>query len=417
MPPRRRSADPERHRDPERERLEGLVARLRGRPARFAGVAALAAESGLGAAKLHAAFRRCYHSTPARMLGEARIAAARRLLLATGRPSAAIAADVGFASLLAFNAAFRAANGMSPLDYRRLLGAREVRMELPRAFPRRRLLAYLGRERDSLSVLVHGDSFAAGIRLGSTPALLRGRLGERSAQLAIEAPQHLPPTAAAEALALARRMLGLGRGPADFERHAARNPRLAPLLAVRRGLRIPLVADPFDGLVWVIVGQQISLPFAFALRRALLERVGEPVGAGLCAPARAAAVAELTERDLTAAKYSRGKAEYLLGVARRVTAGELKMEELAEASVPAAEAALLAVRGLGPWSVQYLLMRVLGFEDCVPLGDAGLARGLTRLFALPSPPGPREMAALMEPFAPYRSWGTYYLWQSLEKET
>jgi 3-methyladenine DNA glycosylase/8-oxoguanine DNA glycosylase len=71
------------------------------------------------------------------------------------------------------------------------------------------------------------------------------------------------------------------------------------------------------------------------------------------------------------------------------------------------------VRGLGPWSVAYLLMRGYGFADCVPVGDAGLSAALQRFFALDHRPGAGETRTLMEPFAPFRSLATYHLWTSL----
>ena len=74
---------------------------------------------------------------------------------------------------------------------------------------------------------------------------------------------------------------------------------------------------------------------------------------------------------------------------------------------------MLDVRGLGPWSVQYFLMRGLGFADCVPVGDAGLTAALQRFHHLDHRPGPAETRELMEPFAPFRSLGTYHLWSSL----
>jgi 3-methyladenine DNA glycosylase/8-oxoguanine DNA glycosylase len=71
------------------------------------------------------------------------------------------------------------------------------------------------------------------------------------------------------------------------------------------------------------------------------------------------------------------------------------------------------VRGLGPWSVQYLLMKSFGLADCVPAGDSGLATALQRFFALEARPGPARTIELMEAFAPHRSYATLHLWKSL----
>ena len=68
------------------------------------------------------------------------------------------------------------------------------------------------------------------------------------------------------------------------------------------------------------------------------------------------------------------------------------------------------MRGLGPWSVNYLMMRALGLADCVPIGDAALTRNLKRFYDLEKRPGAEDTRSLMEPFAPHRSLATFHFW-------
>jgi AraC family transcriptional regulator of adaptative response / DNA-3-methyladenine glycosylase II len=403
-------------RDPDRELVEGLVERLEADPAAFADVDALVAASGVGSSKLHELFRRHFHATPAQLLSRARVAAAQRLLAETGRPVTDIAFEVGYEGLSTFNDNFRRAAAMSPLEYRRLLGATEFRIALPPSYPIRQALEYLGRDPGSLTARVEGNVFATGLRLDGRPAVLTAELAGGAARCGLESPHPLPPDAATRAHAQILRLLGLNRGPAAFERAVSASPRLAPLIEGRRGLRILQTPDPFDGLVWAILGQQINLAFAFTLRRRLIECAGEPAGAGLSASPTPEAVANLDPEDLARRQFSLRKAEYLVGAARLVASGELPLADLASASATRVEETLLAVRGLGPWSAHYLMMRAYGFEDCVPVGDSGLVRGLMRFFDLPSRPDPAATLELMQPFAPYRSWATFHLWKSLEKE-
>jgi len=208
-------------------------------------------------------------------------------------------------------------------------------------------------------------------------------------------------------------LLGLNGDPTRFEAQIAGTTDLAPLLAGQRGLRVPLIADPFDALIWAIVGQQVTLSFAFALRRRLIAHVGTARHGEFVAPPTAAAVAALEPGDLAALGFSRAKADYLSGAARAVADGALPLGTLAGKSFGQIERALLAVRGLGPWSTHYILMRHFGFLDCVPLGDAGLTTSLQRFFALAARPGKRETLDLMERFSPYRSLATFHLWQRL----
>jgi AraC family transcriptional regulator of adaptative response / DNA-3-methyladenine glycosylase II len=400
--------------DPDQEAVVDLVGQIRRDPAAFAGAEDLERVSQLGSSKLHELFRLHFHTTPAQTLVRARVEAAQRLLLATERSVADIAFEVGYEGLSTFNENFRRQAAMSPAEYRRLLGAAGFRIALPASYPTTLALEYLGRDAKSLTMRVAGGSLATGVRLGGAPAVLRAEISPGAVHATIEASGPLPVDAAARAHAHLLRLLGLHRDPGPFERRIAASPRLAPLIAGRQGLRIPQIPDPFDALTWAIVGQQITLPFAFALRERLVRRAGTPAGSGLYAPPTAEAVSNLDAAELTVDQLSHRKAEYLTGVARLVAAGELALDRLAAGSAVHMESELLAVRGLGPWSVHYLMMRSCGFEDCLPVGDAGLVRGLERFFDLPTRPGPKETRELMQPFSPYRSWATFHLWQSLK---
>ncbi len=289
-------------------------------------------------------------------------------------------------------------------------------IELPGYFRHRDVLSYLGRDPASLTERVEGRSFAFGTTTAcppsgghavGAPAIVRVELGERLARCRVEA------AARADAGGLraeTHRLLGLVIDPRPFERRAAREGEIARLIRGRRGLSIPQTRTVFDALVWVIAGQQVSLPVAFALRRRLTRRVGVRIDDSLWAPPPAESVAVLEPPDLHDLGYSRRKAEYLLGVARAITDGSLESDGLAGRSAAAVEGRLLEVRGLGPWSVNYLLMRALGHADRVPIGDAALTRNLKRFFSLEERPGPDATRELMAPFAPHRSLATFHLW-------
>ena len=77
------------------------------------------------------------------------------------------------------------------------------------------------------------------------------------------------------------------------------------------------------------------------------------------------------------------------------------------------ERTLGGVRGIGPWTVQYVMLRALGFSDCLPASDAGLAQALHRLPEYGCRPGPEEIRALLSRFTPYRSLAVAHLWASL----
>ncbi len=162
------------------------------------------------------------------------------------------------------------------------------------------------------------------------------------------------------------------------------------------------------------MGQQISLKVAVALRRELIAAFGLlHTASGLRAHPSAEVVADLTVETLRTLKFSRSKAEYLIAAARAVASGELPIASLRDLSARHAARLLSSVRGIGPWTVQYAFLRGLGFADCLPSGDAGLAQGLGRLSG--ERPGEPEIRETMARFTPYRSLATYHVWASLKQ--
>jgi AraC family transcriptional regulator of adaptative response / DNA-3-methyladenine glycosylase II len=399
--------------DPDLHLLETLVADVRRRPAGFADAAALVSASGIGATKLNALFRRHHHTTPAAFLARERIRAACRVLAEgdAGVTGASFAA--GFESLSAFHENFRRLTAITPGEYRRLGASDTFVLTLPDDFRAEYALRVIGRDPESVVERVEGSIAYKAVRLGGEPAVLAMEVAAGRVRCRVEAAREPDAAAMRQAHGIALRILGLTVDPAPFERRLAERADLLPLIAGRRGLRIPQTADAFEGIAWAIVGQQVNLGFAYALRRDMVRLCGDDAGRGLRAHPTAGRVAELGYDDLTALRYSRRKAEYLIDTARLAASGELPLDGFPDAPATEVERRLGAVRGFGPWSVHYFMMRACGFADCTPMGDTGLSTGLMHFFALDHRPGPDEVRALMEPFAPFRSLATFHLWMSL----
>lgn len=391
--------------DPVLESIEQLVAEIRQNPAAFTDVRAIVKRSGFGPTRLFELFRQHYHATPADVLLRARLAHSKNQLLGINAPPTDIAFAAGFESLSVFHEHFRAFDGLTPSAYRDLRTARSFQIALPAGYPIAYLKRALARDTQSLTERLDGDTYTTVVRLGKTrtPSLLRMYLSP--AVIRVETDDHAP-----EAHAVVVALLGLDQDAAAFAR-LARKLGLARLVSGRTELRITQTSSVFDGLLWSIIGQQINLPFAFQLRRRLIERTGRPFAANLHAPPTPAAIAALTYEDLKPLQFSRSKAAYVIDTARLIADGKLDLEALRTMSATRAERTLLAVRGLGPWSVNYLMMRSLGFADCVPLGDTGVTSGLHALFKLDERPDIDATKRLMSVFSPYRSLATAHLWQ------
>jgi AraC family transcriptional regulator of adaptative response / DNA-3-methyladenine glycosylase II len=392
--------------------FEALAARVRAEPADHADAAALAVICGVSQSKLGDLMRTHAHMTPAAWLKREHVRAACRLLIETEHRVVDVGYAAGFESEAAFHRQFLALTRMTPGAYRGLNGASVFMLQLPAGYRSQEILAYHARDPASPCERVEGSTISKALAIGRDAAVLEISLEPQAAWCRVHSPGKLEARGIEAVHATALRMLGLNVDVSAFETRAGRDPLMAVLLARRRGLRLALTPTGFDGLCWAIIGQQINVAFASSLRRELLEIAGTPIG-GMRAHPVAERVAQIGVDELTKRRFSRSKAEYLIGAAQAVVAGKLRAETLSDGSAVAAERELTSVRGIGTWTARYMLMRGAGFADCAPVGDVALAAALQRLTAAETRPGPKEVEELMQPFAPYRSLATTHLWASL----
>lgn len=392
--------------DPVRETIEALVSEVRANPAAFTAAHAIVRRSGFGTTRAFELFRQHYHTTPADLLLRARLDAAKHCLVTNDAPIADLAFAVGFEALSSFHESFRRLNGLTPAAYRELRTVRTFSLTLPEGFLMPYLHRALSRDIHSVTERLVGDVYTSAVQLTAGPALLTLHLSPSTIRAEVSA------GSGPEAHALVVGLLGLDQDTASLTR-LARKLGLARLVAGRPELRISQTPSVFDGLLWSIIGQQINFAFACLLRRRLVERAGRPLAdsGGLYAPPTPASVAGLEQADLLPLQFSRQKADYVIQTARLITNGQLDLAALRGMSATRTEQTLLAVRGLGPWSVNYLMMRALGFPDCVPYGDTGVTSGLHALLKLDERPDLDATRRLMPMFSPYRSLATAHLWQ------
>lgn len=398
--------------DRELERLEAVVKEVRGKPDSFKSVDEFADRAAMSTSHLFSSLRSHFGTTPGTMLANSRVLQAQKLLRETSLAVGEVGLETGYETMSAFYENFGRRVGMPPAAYRKLQGATQFSIELPADLPLDHLRRYLARDPEGLTERVTETGFEIGMWAGGIPCGVLIEIEGSQTCVRIAMAEESPDMFAVHAQV--SRLLGLTSDPKPFEDHV-RSLGFERLIEGREGTRIPQSPTPFDGLVWSILGQQINLTFAATLRRRLIELAGRSLGNGMYAPPIAETVASLDFTSLMERQFSLRKAEYLIGAAQAVAEGRLSLQELAESPVAKMEKALLAIRGIGPWSANYLMMRALGAPDCLPLGDTGLTSALAKFFDV-TRPGLTETATLMEPFRPYRSLATYHLWQSLHTE-
>lgn len=221
----------------------------------------------------------------------------------------------------------------------------------------------------------------------------------------------------AEARAAVRAMFSLGHRLEEFYRLVRREPVLRGTERRFRGLRLPRDANLYEALLHAIVGQQLSVPAANALKRRLFARTGASVMAdGIevpCAPVPDRLRA-LGPGGLRALGISWAKARALSRLA--VEARHLARLEPRLAVRPADEAVTTLVQfpGVGRWTAENALLRGVGRPDIFVAGDLGLRVALEAYGAVPRSAPEADARGWCDRY--YAGWGSYatlYLWRKL----
>lgn len=117
----------------------------------------------------------------------------------------------------------------------------------------------------------------------------------------------------------------------------------------------------------------------------------------------------LGEERLRTAGLSKQKASYVLDLARAFLAGDLeRLQDISDAEL---RSKLLAIKGVGPWTVDMFAIFTLHRPNILPTGDLGVRKGMQAHFGLKELPTPSMMEQLAEPWKPFRSVATWYMWQ------
>jgi AraC family transcriptional regulator of adaptative response / DNA-3-methyladenine glycosylase II len=382
------------------------------------GVDDLARAVGVSGRHLRRAMRAELGTGPLAVADSRRLALARQLIADTALPMTEVAFASGFRSVRRFNAAVKARFGRPPSAMRR--GARDgetgaaaltVTLSYRPPFDWPAMLSHFGARAIPGVELVRGDVY-----------LRTAAAGGRRGWLAVAADPARPALRATISTSLAgslmaivarlRRLFDLDAEPSAIVAHLGRDPRLAPHVRARPGLRVAGAFDPFEAAARAVLGQQVSLAAARTLAGRLAARFGEAIATpegelGRIFPGPEA-IARRSAGELGALGMPGRRAATLRALAQALARGELTFDAAAE---PAALVAALAeLPGVGPWTAHYLAMRALGWPDAFPEADLGLRKALGGISG-------RQARLLAEPWRPWRAYGATHLWTALAIQT
>jgi AraC family transcriptional regulator, regulatory protein of adaptative response / DNA-3-methyladenine glycosylase II len=214
-----------------------------------------------------------------------------------------------------------------------------------------------------------------------------------------------------------RRLLDLDADPSAVTAAlAASGPVLGPLALANPGRRVPGHVDGNELALRAVLGQQVSVAAARRLGARLVAAYGKPLERPEGTLTHCFPTAEtLAAADPGTLPMPRARAAALTGLAAALASGDLPLDPGAERD--RAEAQLLALPGIGPWTAGYIRMRALSDPDAFLPGDVGVVEALARLGAVPAvrSQAVKTAAELAESWRPWRSYAVQHLWAYLEE--
>ena len=166
---------------------------------------------------------------------------------------------------------------------------------------------------------------------------------------------------------------------------------------------------PFPALAMAIFFQQLAGPAARAIMKRVLDLLNTDEARFFTPEAFLAAADE----DLRTAGLSRQKLSYLRDLADKFASGQLQEDEFAALDDEEVISRVSSVKGIGRWTAEMFLIFSLGRPDVLPVDDLGVRRGFQLTYGLDGLASPEQMRAIAEPWRPFRSVGTWYMWRSL----
>ncbi|PBB08905.1 DNA-3-methyladenine glycosylase [Kocuria sp. WRN011] len=380
------------------------------------GVSGLAQQLGYSTRHLTRILRDETGAGPLALARAHRAQTARVLLTQTAIPISDIAFSAGFSNIRQFNDTIREVYELSPQQVRahghRTAQADTATVDLSLSFREPidlpGLFAWLAARAIPGLEFANDSSYERSIQLPGGPAWFRiysspNPSGDLRLQARVTELQDLPVL-----MSRVRRLFDLDADPVAVDTALASLPAIQSLVAALPGVRVAGCMDPHELLIRTMIGQQISVAAARTILTRITTGLGEP------APDFAPGLTHLfptmdaiAERGSTVLRGPKARQNAVVNAAKTIATGELR---LGFGDDPAEQRrALLALKGVGPWTADYVRMRVTGDPDVFLIDDGALRAGARRA-GLPADKS--ELLAWSTQASPWRSYLTTHLWRA-----
>lgn len=294
----------------------------------------------------------------------------------------------------------------------------DITIMLPEDFDLEANLGYLTREKNECMYEIEDGFITKAIAIEKARFLIQISVIANKQMVVrfLDAAQPVEEWHREEIVKYIREWFDLDRDITPFYKIAEADPLLKTPVEKFRGLRVIGIPDLFEALCWGVLGQQINIAFAYTLKKQLVEAFGECMewkGKKYWIFPSYKQISQLTTSDFSNIKMTLRKSEYVIGIAKLMASGEISKEELMKMSFQDAEKKLTQIRGVGPWTAHYVLMRCLRFGSAFPIDDVGLMNAIKVLRNMDRKPTKNEIMALSASWKNWESYATFYLWRTL----
>jgi AraC family transcriptional regulator, regulatory protein of adaptative response / DNA-3-methyladenine glycosylase II len=372
------------------------------------GLEGLADKLGVGSRHLRRLFIQHLGAPPNAVAQTRRLHFAKKLIDETRLPMGEIAMAAGFGCVRRFNAAIQKTYKRTPTQIRKLARLKTEPVENQYVFHLRfrppydwnGMLSFLAARATPGVEAVEAGTYSRSISVNGPPGYFSVSLDPEHDSLTVQI-QFGDPRALFFIIERIRGMFDLNADWADIAGVLRTDPVLAWMVEAAPGLRVPGAWNGFELAVRAVLGQQIRVAHATALAGRLTRAFGQPITGNSLLTYLFPAAEVLAEADLSGVGLTKARAGTIRTLARTVARGDLSFEGVIDSE--AFRRKLTEIPGIGNWTAEYVAMRALGEPDAFPAGDVALQSALEIS-------GARAAEMRAEPWRPWRSYATMYLW-------
>ncbi len=383
-------------------------------------IESLSARLGVSSRHLRRLFRQHLGATPQAVAHTQRLHLAKRLIDETSLPLGHIAEASGFGSVRRFNDAFLNSYGRAPGALRKVSPVAEteadqavnqpplsVSISYRQPFDWPALLGYLSHRAIPGVEHIADDRYLRSCQVGDTSGIIEVAADSKPGRLRLSL-HGVPISSTLNCVQRIRELFDLEAPVEDITSALGTDPALKKRLAARPGIRVAGAWDGFELAIRAILGQQVTVAGASTLAGRLVSRFGSPIK-DFANPHDLSVFPgpeKLANADIESTGVISSRANSIRSLAGAVANGKISLE--APGDPDELRKSLTALPGIGPWTAEYITMRVAKDPDAFPSSDLGLRKALV--------PGERLTAKQLEKQAeawrPWRAYAAMLLWQT-----